>query len=80
MQTTVQKWGNSLGLRIPRSVAGLLSIEAGTVVDISVVGDQIAIRPIVRSVYALEELLAGVTDENLHSTHKFSAPTGQEQW
>lgn len=80
MQTTVQKWGNSLGLRIPRSMTERLSVEAGTIVEIEVVGDQITIRPIVRQACSLQELLAGVSDENLHSTLEFGAPTGQEHW
>jgi antitoxin MazE len=80
MQTTVQKWGNSLALRIPRSITERLSVEAGTIVEIEVVGDQITIRPIVRQAYSLQELLAGVTDENIHTVVDFGASVGREDW
>jgi antitoxin MazE len=80
MQTTVQKWGNSLGLRIPRSMTERLSVEAGTIVEIEVVGDQITIRPIVRQACSLQELLAGVTDENMHAVVDFGASVGREDW
>jgi putative transposon-encoded protein len=43
MQTTVQKWGNSLAVRIPRSFASEIQIESGTEVDLSIKNNQLVI-------------------------------------
>ena len=80
MQTKIQKWGNSLGLRIPKSFAAETSVEAGTIVDISVIDGALVVRPVSRPEYRLSELVGGVTRENLHDEISSGRPTGQESW
>ena len=58
MLTKVQKWGNSLGLRIPKSFASEAQVEAGSTVDISVKDGGLVVRPALRPPYALSELLS----------------------
>lgn len=80
MKTTIQKWGNSLALRIPRSFATHSSIEQGTVVDLSLDNGRMIVEPTKEREYLLEDLLARVTKKNLHSEVDFGAPVGKEVW
>jgi antitoxin MazE len=79
MVTRVQKWGNSLALRIPHSFAVQVKVAAGTAVDIAVERDQLVVRPI-RQRYRLRELLAGISARNLHSEIDTGHPLGREAW
>ena len=67
MQTKVQKWGNSLALRIPKSFADEVGLHGGAAVDLSLVGGKLVISTVEQQRYALNELLADVTEDNLHS-------------
>ena len=44
MSTIVKKWGNSLGVRIPKQIADALHISSGTEVDIEVRKQEIIIK------------------------------------
>lgn len=63
------KVGNSLALRIPRSFADESNIEQGSLVDLSVIEGKRIIVPVSDPEYTLEELLAGVTEENIHAEY-----------
>ena len=80
MQTKVQKWGNSLGVRIPRPFADQVHIGEGSVVDIEESDGQIVIKLIAPAEYTLDELLAGITDENRHDEIETGGPVGREVW
>jgi antitoxin MazE len=79
MVTRVQKWGNSLALRIPRSFAVQAKVTLGTAVDIAVERDQLVVRA-VRQRYRLRELLKGINARNLHSEIGTGRPVGREAW
>jgi antitoxin MazE len=66
MQTKVQKWGNSLALRIPKSFALNMDIKQNEFVDLSIGDGKLIITPITEKEYSLKELLAGVSEDNLH--------------
>lgn len=66
MKTRVQKWGNSLAVRIPKSFAEELDFEDGSPAEMSLEDGAIVIKPDRDKVWDLEALLAGVTDDNLH--------------
>jgi len=80
MLTKIQKWGNSLGVRIPRAFAVDAHVEAGSTVDISLEKGALIVRPIRRRRYALSALLEEVTSENLHEEVTTGAPLGREVW
>jgi antitoxin MazE len=80
MQTKIQRWGNSLGLRIPRSFAEDAGVKAGSPVDISVRDGDLVVRAAKRRTYRLSELLAKVTIKNLHSEVDTGEPIGREVW
>ncbi|MGE5580400.1 MAG: AbrB/MazE/SpoVT family DNA-binding domain-containing protein [Bacillota bacterium] len=79
MKTTVQKWGNSLAVRIPSAFAFEMNIKAGTTVNVSVEGDSLVVR---RSApdYTLSELLSRITKDNTHGEELRAAPAGKEVW
>jgi antitoxin MazE len=79
MVTRVQKWGNSLALRIPRSFAVQAKVAAGTAVDIAVEKGQLVVRP-VRQRYRLRDLLKAVDVRNLHPEVHTGRPVGREIW
>jgi len=80
MQTKIQKWGNSLALRIPKSFALNVNLKQNELVDISIDKGKIIITPIIQKEYSLEELLKGVSENNLHSEFDTGAPAGKEIW
>jgi antitoxin MazE len=80
MLTKVQKWGNSLGLRIPKSFAREAAVDEGSQVDLSVSNGQLVVRPVRQKRYELQVLLAGVTDQNLHDEVRTGEPQGREVW
>jgi antitoxin MazE len=79
MKTEVQKWGNSLAVRIPKSFAVQTGIDRGTVVDLSLVEGSIVIVPEGPD-YRLDELLAKVTKKNIHAEVEYGPPRGKEAW
>jgi len=80
MQAKVKKWGNSLALRIPKSFALNANLRQDELVDISIDKDRIIIIPIGQKEYSLDELLAGVSEDNLHGEFDTGAPVGKEIW
>jgi antitoxin MazE len=80
MQTKIQKWGNSLGLRIPRSFAAEAQVEEGSTVDLSVENGRLLVRPLRARKYALSELLKKVNPRNVHGEVPTGKPLGREGW
>jgi antitoxin MazE len=80
MKNQVKKWGNSIGLRIPKTFAKELNITADTEVELFSQDGQLIVKPIRPPKYTLSELLAGVTDENTHNETNTGALTGKELW
>ena len=80
MHTQIQKWGNSLALRIPKAFASEAQVDEGTLVNLSLVKGSLVATPLRTSAFTLKELLAQVTDQNIHTELEFGAPTGREIW
>jgi antitoxin MazE len=80
MQTKIQKWGNSLAVRIPRAFVKEAHVAYGTTVDLSVDDGKIVIDPHPEPEYRLEELLDGVTKQNLHDEVATGDAVGREVW
>ncbi|HID53654.1 MAG TPA: AbrB/MazE/SpoVT family DNA-binding domain-containing protein [Anaerolineae bacterium] len=80
MKTYVQKWGNSLALRIPKTYADEIQITANSPVELTLADGKLVIAPEPTPTYTLEELLAGVTDENLHGEIDTGGAAGNEVW
>ncbi len=66
MKTRVQKWGNSLALRIPKSFATEVGLQRETPVEISLADGTLVITPVAKPQPTLKQLLARITKENQH--------------
>ncbi len=77
--THIAKWGNSLGLRLPKSVAIEAQVDEGDTVDVSVKNGAIVIRPS-RPTYSLERLVAKITPQNRHHESEWGQAVGDEAW
>ena len=80
MVTKVQKWGNSLGLRIPRAYAQEAGVEEGSPVDVTIEGDRIVIQPLRARRYALKDLVSLIREDNIHEEIQTGDPRGREVW
>ena len=78
MEAKIQKWGNSLGVRIPNAIIKDLLLENGSSVDIVEESDQIVIKP--KRGESLEKILSSISNENLHSEIDFGIKEGNEIW
>ena len=77
LQLKTTKWGNSLGLRVPRDVAARAGITEGSRVDIEGFDDGRIVVTRSRRRFTLEELLAGMKSENQHPLED-DGPVGKE--
>ena len=80
MVTKVQKWGNSLGLRIPKSYAEEADITDGSQVEISIQDGDLLIHLVEKRKFDLESLLKQVNEDNLHDEIDTGGPVGDEAW
>ena len=80
MQTKIQKWGNSLAVRIPKAFVNEANVAYGTPVDLSVYDGKIVIDPHTETEYRLEDLLKGVTKRNVHAEVETGKGVGREAW
>ena len=80
MTTKVQRWGNSLALRIPKSFAEDVHLAKGTVVSLSVAQGRLVVDPLPRVKYSLEKLLKKVSRKNLHPETNTGKAMGVESW
>jgi len=80
MLTKIQKWGNSLALRIPKAFALDAQLNNDSLVEISLVDGQIIVTPVVAPNWTLEELLAGINKNNIHHEVDTGSAVGNEVW
>ncbi|MFY9221825.1 MAG: AbrB/MazE/SpoVT family DNA-binding domain-containing protein [Blastocatellia bacterium] len=80
MQSQIQKWGNSLALRIPKAFAKEAKIEQGINVEVKLVEGSIVITPITPNKYNLEDLLSQITKDNVHEEINTGEAVGKEVW
>ena len=80
MVTKIQKWGNSLAVRIPKALAEEAGLEQGKPVDVLCVDGELRIRKRRRKRYDLDELLASVPDDYDEGEWDTGPPVGNEVW
>ncbi len=80
MKTRVQKWGNSLALRIPKSFATEARLHEDSPVELSLVDGKLIIQALAEEPLTLDELLRGVTEQNLHGEWDTGPAVGKEVW
>ncbi len=80
MKTRVQMWGNSLAVRIPKAYASELGLEPDANVEVSLSEGKLLVEPVNEKIYRLEDLLSGITKENLHREIDSGPAQGDEVW
>lgn len=80
MKTTAQKWGNSLAIRVPKSVAVQVGLRAQDDLEIEVQDGNVVLKPHLRRVYRLEDLVKQITPKNIHDEIDTGTPVGRESW
>jgi antitoxin MazE len=77
MKVVLARWGNSLGVRIPKDIASRTGLREGARVDIEAQGSRIVITP-ARQRYELAELLRGVTPQAMREAFDWGPDKGRE--
>ncbi|MBM3699833.1 MAG: AbrB/MazE/SpoVT family DNA-binding domain-containing protein [Actinobacteria bacterium] len=80
MITKIQKWGNSLGIRLPSVFTKELELKENSSVEIKLADKKIVIEPVEIVQYDLDELLSKVSEENIHEEIIFDGHEGKEIW
>jgi len=80
MRTRVQKWGNSLAVRIPKPFATEIGLQRNSPVEVSLSEGRLVIVPVVEPAFTLEGLLAQVSEDNLHGEIETGPAAGKEAW
>ena len=80
MKTRIQKWGNSLALRIPKSFANEVGLEQDSSVEVSLKDGKLVISSAAKSKLTLKRLLVQVTRDNRHSEVDTGPAVGSEVW
>ncbi|MEO7634910.1 MAG: AbrB/MazE/SpoVT family DNA-binding domain-containing protein [Sphingomicrobium sp.] len=80
MNQQVKRWGNSLAVRLPATLAAELGLRENDPVDIRRDGDGVRIEKVAIDDPTLEELLARITPENRHPETDWGPPVGKEIW
>ncbi len=73
----VKKWGNSPAVRLPAAVMEAARLSLEQVVEVRAENGRIVIEPAAPA-YQLDDLLAGITAENLHGEQDFGLAEGKE--
>jgi len=80
MKARIQKWGNSLALRIPKAFATEAGLRDDSSVDICLEEGKLVIVPAAEPQLTLEQLLAQVTEDNVHDETDTGPAVGKETW
>lgn len=78
MEIRIRKWGNSAAVRIPAAVLGAANVALDQRVDVREDGGRIVIEPVRKKRYSIEELVAGITPDNMHAPVDLGRPVGRE--
>jgi antitoxin MazE len=80
MRTQIKTWGNSLALRIPKSFCVDAGLDHDSPVELLLTEGKLVIVPVSKQDFTLEQLLAQVTEENLHREVDMGPAVGNEVW
>lgn len=80
MKGRVQKWGNSLALRIPKSFADEIGLGQNSTIQLMIKEGALVVTPERETKWRLEELLEKVTKDNIHHEWESGSAQGDEVW
>ena len=78
MKVQVTRWGNSLGVRIPKDIAGRVGLAEGARVEVEATEDDRIVISLARPRYVLDELLRGMTPEAMREAFDWGPDVGRE--
>lgn len=78
--TTIQKWGNSLGIRIPREIAHETHMREGSVISLSVEGGTLMLKHSKKPTYTLSHMLKNFDKKTQHDLVEWGPARGSEVW
>ncbi len=73
----IAKWGTSLAIRIPKPIAEQWGVQEGSAIEMVSRGDRLVMR---KETYNLADMLAEISDDNLHPEVDTGPPQGNEEW
>ncbi len=79
MKATIQKWGNSLAVRIPKSIAQQIGVREHDPVELHPGPDGLLLRPAPPR-FTLAELVSQITPANRHAETDWGKTAGREVW
>ena len=80
MHIQIQKWGNSLALRIPKTYAREIKVSQGSSINLSLEEGRIVLTPTSKKAYSLKKLLSKINKQNVHNEVNWGVSTGKEIW
>lgn len=80
MDALISAWGNSLGVRIPKTYAKEIGLKNGSRVELALDGDRLIIKPAKPKKYSLTSLVSQISSENCYDEMDFGRPEGREIW
>lgn len=80
MKTRIQKWGNSLAVRLPKVLTDQIGLHPDVAVDISAVEGRLIITPLTDKLYSLDQFLNQIDETKLHGEVDTGHPIGNEVW
>jgi len=80
MQAQFSKWGNSIAVRIPSALVKELEVAEGSAAEVTVKDGSLVVTPVPRPTYTLDQLLEGMTTENMYGEITIGAPVDNEVW
>ncbi len=80
MAVTLHRWGNSVGLRLPKPLLEQVGLKEGAEVDVKVEGNRLVIEPVRPRRYTMAELLEGFTPDDKPGEVDWGPPAGREVW
>ncbi len=80
MQRRIQKWGNSLALRIPKPFAQEIGLDRNVPVNVSLEDGRLIVVPVAVTSMTLERLLEQITEDNIHREADTGLAIGEEVW
>jgi antitoxin MazE len=78
MTAFVKQWGNSLAVRIPKDIAQTLSLDNDSMVELNIKDGKLVVEP--KQALTLEDMVAKISDENIHKEVDFGKRVGNEEW
>lgn len=78
MSGKIQKWGNSLAIRIPKTYAEALELSEGASIKMKIMKDKLVISRRKKQDIKLNELLSGINEKNTHKEVVYQKPVLKE--